>query len=561
MFYSAKYILFESFNAPMMENTAQFKNKVNEVSLLKVGSFLTKATSYQIAAFQVNGIVDKQKTTNVHLIPAQAVCSNNIHGFSNFHWKPPEYIKWFGQEFDQQVLETDILLQSMKCSRFSSTGCIDNMRFMIITSQYLLNIRDACAFICAQLEFLRQLSNNQFVIPFMFLDMIGKYQVMTLDKLVPHVLQHLDFSLYFWKNIKDRTGPDNGFQEILILNLCYQYMQYLWSYTQMYKKPFVFTDLSATQSIFVPMGKLTKYAEGRFVYEGYVFLEKNILYTQNRHFGNFYFQYMLYTENEEGRLSNPFLFQPLCGQIPPTEGKITGAAVSTIALAKNTFDTLNRYIGNFYCLQIVLNVKYMTTNCLHFHALFVSVPPTEDYLVKAPVHTAMGKQMCMDSCPLTNISVYGNAFPARFVLRSVESYTGNTSVMTLGLTEQECYHLKKDFNYQNEANFFMPMTADTDNLPVQTYSFAERTILDKAFQDCVPINRNGFEMLPVDMHLIERVLFQCILHCMQYAIHYLQTQLKKAMFACIVPLVISRNENSASWFLKQPHTQCEEKGF
>ena len=89
---------------------------------------------------------------------------------SNFHWRPREYIKWFGQEFDQQVLETEILLQSMKCSRFSSTGCLDNMRFMIITSQYLLNIRDACAFICAQLEFLRQLSNNQFVIPFMFLD-------------------------------------------------------------------------------------------------------------------------------------------------------------------------------------------------------------------------------------------------------------------------------------------------------------------------------------------------------------------------------------------------------
>ena len=134
MFYSAKYILFESFNASMMENTAQFKNKVNEVSLLKVGSFLTKATSYQIAAFQVNGIVEKQKTTNVHFIPAQAVCSNNIHGFSNFHWKPPEYIKWFGQVFDQQVLETDILIQSMKCSRFSSTWCLDKMRFMIITS-------------------------------------------------------------------------------------------------------------------------------------------------------------------------------------------------------------------------------------------------------------------------------------------------------------------------------------------------------------------------------------------------------------------------------------------
>ena len=293
--------MFESFNAPMMENTAQFKNKVNEVSLLKVGSFLTKATSYQIAAFQVNGIVDKQKTTNIHLIPAQAVCSNNIHGFSNFHWKPPEYIKWFGQEFDQQVLETDILLQSMKCSRLSSTGCLDDMRFMIITSQYLLNIRDACAFICAQSEFIWQLSNNQYVIPFMCLDMIGKYQVMTLDKLVPHVLQHLDFSLYFWKNIKDRTGPDNGFQDIFILNLCYQNMQYLWGYTQIYKILFVFTDLSATQAIFVPtpptLGNLTKYAERRFVYQGYVFLGKNIIYTQNRH---------------------PFIFQTLCGQIPPT---------------------------------------------------------------------------------------------------------------------------------------------------------------------------------------------------------------------------------------------------
>ena len=45
MFYSAKYILFESFNASMMENTAQFKNKVNEVSLLIVGRYTKILTS------------------------------------------------------------------------------------------------------------------------------------------------------------------------------------------------------------------------------------------------------------------------------------------------------------------------------------------------------------------------------------------------------------------------------------------------------------------------------------------------------------------------------------
>ena len=62
----------------------------------------------------------------------------------------------------------------------------------------------------------------------------------------------------------------------------------------------------------------------------------------------------------------------------------------------------------------------------------------------------------------------------------------------------------------------MPMKADTDNLRVQIYPFAERTILDKAFQDCGHINRNGFEMFPVDMLLIEMVFFQYILQCMQY---------------------------------------------
>ena len=152
MFNSAKYILFESFNAPMMENTAQFKNKVTGVSLLKVWSFLTKASSNQFATFQVNCIVEKQNVTKaVDLIPATSVFSTDIHRLLLFHWKPPEYLNWFGQEFHQPVFETDILLQSMKWSRFSSTGCLDDLRYIIMTGQYLLGIGNACDFILIQL--------------------------------------------------------------------------------------------------------------------------------------------------------------------------------------------------------------------------------------------------------------------------------------------------------------------------------------------------------------------------------------------------------------------------
>ena len=106
----------------------------------------------------------------------------------------------------------------------------------------------------------------------------------------------------------------------------------------------------------------------------------------------------------------------------------------------------------------------------------------------------------------------------------------------------------------------MPMKADTDNLRVQIYPFAERTILDKAFQDCGHINRNGFEMFPVDMLLIEMVFFQYILQCMQYVVHYFVSEAIQIQLR-IVSMVISRHENSDSWFFMQPHSEREEQGF
>ena len=146
--------------------------------------------------------------------------------------------------------------------------------------------------------------------------------------------------------------------------------------------------------------------------------------------------------------------------------------------------------------------------------------------MKAPVlSTAMETDMCMETFPVTNVPVYLNAFPARPVLCTLESYTGNTSVMTLGLTEQECYHLKKNLIYQNEANLFMPMKVDTDNLPVQTYSLAVRTILDKAFQYLTTLVINGFTM-----HLIAQMFFQSILQCMQYASYHFLSEVTNGYF-------------------------------
>ena len=527
MFYSAKFILCQSFHAQMMENT-KFENKMNGVSSVKVWSFLTKASSNQFGTFQVNCIVEKQNVTKaVDLIPATSVFSTDIYRFLLFHWKPPEYLSCCGHEFYPYLLETDILLQRMPWSRFPYSGLLDDMRFMTMAMLYK---GDTCAFICTQLKTLQQ----QYVIPCMFLDMNGNYLVITKGELISYLsnrVHNLVCPLYSWKNIKDRVGVNKGSQNKSVLNLCYQNKHYLWSYTQMYKKPFVFTYFSATRAIFVlilpAMGNLTKYAEGRFVYQGYGFLGKNIIYTQNIHFGKLFFPPTLCTTTEKRIITNSFPIRPVCVYIHPIEGKITRATVRTIAVVKNRVGTLNRHVGNVYFSQIVANKQ-------------------EGTLVKAPV---LSTAMCLETFPVTNVPVYLNAFPARPVLCTLESYTGNTSVMTLGLTDQECYHPKKDFSHQNDANVLMPKKTDTDNLPVQTYKFAIWTIQDNAFQDCVPINRNGFEMLSVAIHLIERVFFQYILKCMQYASYHFLSE------------VISRHEDSACWFLTQPQTQSGEKGF
>ena len=83
MFYSAKYILCQSFHAPMMENTAEFENIVNGVSLVKVWSFLTNAASNQFVAFHVFDTATQQNMTKaVDRIPATSVCSKYKEPFS-----------------------------------------------------------------------------------------------------------------------------------------------------------------------------------------------------------------------------------------------------------------------------------------------------------------------------------------------------------------------------------------------------------------------------------------------------------------------------------------------